>query len=155
MIVSLILAAQIVQTKGIATTSPKRPDKVVLTDAEWKKKLTKEQYEILRAKGTEPAFCGVNLSQKDEGTYFCVGCGLPLFEHKTKFDSHTGWPSFYKPIDTKNIWFLVDKTYGMERTEVLCARCDGHLGHVFDDGPKPSGLRYCMNGKVLNFVKKK
>lgn len=155
MIVSLILATQVVKASGIAYSSPKRADKVVLTDAEWKKKLTKEQYEILRAKGTEPAFCGVNLDQKGPGTYYCVGCGLPLFEAVTKFDSGTGWPSFYKPIDTKNIWFLVDKSYGWTRTEVLCARCDGHLGHVFDDGPKPTGLRYCMNGKVLKFVPQK
>ena len=155
MIVSLILAAQIVTSKGIATTSPKRPDKVVLTDAEWKKKLTKEQYEILRAKGTEPAFCGVNLDQKGQGTYYCVGCGLALFEANTKFESGTGWPSFYRPINTTNIWFFADRSFGMERTEVLCSRCDGHLGHAFDDGPKPTGLRFCMNGKVLKFVKKK
>ena len=155
MIVSLIFAAQIVTSKGIATSSPKRPDKVVLSDAEWKKRLTKEQYEILRAKGTEPAFCGVNLDQKGEGTYYCVGCGLALFEHNTKFESGTGWPSFYRPINNTNIWFLVDKSFGMERTEVLCSRCDGHLGHAFDDGPKPTGLRFCMNGKVLRFVKKK
>lgn len=155
MIVSLILAAQIVTSKGIATTSPKRPDKVVLTDAEWKKKLTREQYEILRAKGTEPAFCGVNLDQKGQGTYYCVGCGLALFEANTKFESGTGWPSFYRPINTTNIWFFADRSFGMERTEVLCSRCDGHLGHAFDDGPKPTGLRFCMNGKVLKFVKKK
>ncbi len=155
MIVSLIFAAQIVTSKGIATSSPKRADKVVLTDAQWKKKLTKEQYEILRAKGTEPAFCGVNLNQKGQGTYYCVGCGLPLFEANTKFESGTGWPSFYRPINTTNIWFLIDKSFGMERTEVLCSRCDGHLGHAFDDGPKPTGVRFCMNGKVLKFVKKK
>ena len=155
MIVSLIFAAQIVTSKGIATSSPKRADKVVLTDAQWKKKLTKEQYEILRAKGTEPAFCGVNLNQKGQGTYYCVGCGLPLFEANTKFESGTGWPSFYRPINTTNIWFLIDKSFGMERTEVLCSRCDGHLGHAFDDGPKPTGVRFCMNGKVWKFVKKK
>ena len=155
MIVSLVLAAQIVTSKGIATTSPKRADKVVLTDAEWKKKLTKEQYDILRAKGTEPAFCGVNLDQKGQGTYYCVGCGLALFEANTKFESGTGWPSFYRPINTTNIWFFADRSFGMERTEVLCSRCDGHLGHAFDDGPKPTGLRFCMNGKVLKFVKKK
>lgn len=155
MIVSFLLATQIVKSPGIATTSPKRQDKVVHTDAEWRKLLTGEQYEILRAKGTEPAFCGVNLDQKGPGTYYCVGCGLALFEAETKFNSGTGWPSFYKPLDTKNIWFLVDRSYGWTRTEVLCARCDGHLGHVFDDGPKPTGLRYCMNGKVLKFVPKK
>lgn len=155
MIATLILATQIVKSDGIATTSPKRADKVVLTDAEWKKRLTPEQYDILRAKGTEPAFCGVNLDQKGAGTYYCIGCNLPLFEAGTKFNSGTGWPSFFKPIETKNIWFKVDRSFGTVRTEVLCARCDGHLGHVFDDGPAPSGLRYCMNGKVLKFVPKK
>ena len=152
MILSLLFASQVVTSKGIATTSPKRPDKVVLAESEWKKRLTKEQYEILRAKGTEPAFCGVNLNQKGGGTYSCIGCGLKLFEANTKFESGTGWPSFYRPIDTKNIWFLVDRSFGSVRTEVLCARCDGHLGHVFDDGPTPTGLRYCMNGKVLKFT---
>ena len=154
MIISLLLASQIVRSDGIATASPQRADKVVLTEAEWQKRLTKEQYDILRAKGTEPAFCGVNLNQKGEGKYYCVGCGLELFEHNTKFESGTGWPSFYRPISTKNIWFLVDRSFGSIRTEVLCARCDGHLGHVFDDGPAPTGLRYCMNGKVLKFVPK-
>ena len=154
MILAFILATQTVRSDGIATTSPKRTDKVVLSESEWKKRLTKEQYDILRAKGTEPAFCGVNLDQKGDGTYACVGCGLALFEASTKFESGTGWPSFYKPLNTKNIWFIVDKSYGMVRTEVLCAKCDGHLGHVFDDGPKPSGLRYCMNGKVLKFTPK-
>jgi methionine-R-sulfoxide reductase len=154
MLATFIFAAQVVQSNGIATTSPKRRDKVVLSEAEWKKRLTPEQYEILRAKGTEPAFCGVNLDQKGGGVYSCIGCELALFEANTKFESGTGWPSFYRPLNTKNIWFFVDKTHGMVRTEVLCARCDGHLGHVFNDGPKPSGLRYCMNGKVLKFTPK-
>jgi methionine-R-sulfoxide reductase len=154
MIIPMILATHSIQSTGIATSSPKRPDKVVLSDSEWKKRLTKEQYEILRAKGTEPAFCGVNLHHKEGGTYSCVGCGLTLFESNTKFDSGTGWPSFFNPANKKNIWYLVDREFGMVRTEVLCARCDGHLGHVFDDGPKPSGLRYCMNGKVLKFTPK-
>jgi peptide-methionine (R)-S-oxide reductase len=155
MTLALLFATQIIKPNGIAMKSPQRPDKVVLTETEWKKRLTKEQFDILREKGTEPAFCGVNLNTKGEGTYYCVGCGLPLFEHKTKFDSGTGWPSFYQPINTKNIWFLVDRSFGSVRTEVLCARCDGHLGHVFDDGPAPTGLRYCMNGKVLKFVPSK
>lgn len=138
----------------VARKSPIRKDKVVLKDSEWKKKLPKEQYEILRAKGTEPAFCGVNLGQKGEGTYQCVGCDLPIFEASHKFNSGTGWPSFFRPVSAENIWIEVDRSYGMVRTEVLCARCDGHLGHVFDDGPKPTGLRFCINGKVLKFVQK-
>lgn len=146
-------ATQVVTVPGIATSSPKRPDKVVLSDAEWKRRLDPEQYRILRAKGTEPAFCGVNLKGQGEGTYHCVGCDLPLFVAKGKFDSGTGWPSFYEPIDKTVVWFKKDVSLGMVRTEVLCARCDGHLGHVFDDGPKPNGLRYCMNGKVLVFKK--
>lgn len=137
---------------GVATSSPKRPDKVVLTNAEWKKKLTKEQYEILRAQGTEPAFCGVLLKEKGDGIYHCVGCNEPLFDSTTKFDSRTGWPSFYKPIKNSAIWLHVDKSFGMVRTEVLCAKCDGHLGHLFNDAPTPNGMRFCLNGKVLKFV---
>jgi peptide-methionine (R)-S-oxide reductase len=155
MLLSFLLAVQLVKSDEFATSSPKREDKVVLTEAQWRKKLTPEQYDILRAKGTEPAFCGVNLDQKGEGTYYCVGCNLPLFEAVTKYNSGTGWPSFYKPIDNKSIWFKEDRSYNTIRTEVLCSRCDGHLGHVFDDGPRPTGLRFCMNGKVLKFVKKK
>ena len=139
----------------VATTSPKRADKVVLSDKDWQKRLTKEQYLILRNKGTEPAFCGVNLNQKGDGIYYCSGCKLALFETNHKFNSGTGWPSFFQPIGNDVIWFQTDREYGMIRTEVLCARCDGHLGHVFDDGPKPTGLRFCINGKVLNFIKKK
>jgi methionine-R-sulfoxide reductase len=151
----LFANAQTVQVAGVANVSPKRTDKVVLSDKDWQKRLTQEQYAILRNKGTEPAFCGVNLDQKGEGTYFCVGCALPLFEAGHKFNSGTGWPSFFRPVNKENVWFHVDRSYGMTRTEVLCARCDGHLGHVFDDGPKPTGLRFCINGKVLKFVLKK
>ena len=143
--------AQEVRVPGIATSSPQRPDKVVRTDAEWRKRLTAEQYRVLRNKGTEPAFCGVNLDQQGAGTYHCVGCDLPLFRASTKFNSKTGWPSFFEPVSNKNIWFKRDTSYGMLRTEVLCARCDGHLGHVFDDGPAPTGLRYCINGNILVF----
>lgn len=154
-LISGLVLAQDIKIPGVSNTSPVRKDKVVLTDAQWQKKLTREQYEILRAKGTEPAFCGVNLDQKGEGTYYCVGCGLDLFFANSKFNSGTGWPSFYKPIDRDRIWFQTDRSYGMVRTEVNCARCDGHLGHVFNDGPAPTGLRFCMNGKVLKFVPKK
>jgi peptide-methionine (R)-S-oxide reductase len=150
---AVVGATQSIKMKGVASESPKRKDKVVKADAEWKKLLPKEQYEILRNKGTEPAFCGVNLGQKGNGVYHCVGCDLALFEANKKFDSGTGWPSFFMPIANDRIWFHEDKAYGMSRTEVLCARCDGHLGHVFDDGPEPSGLRFCMNGKVLKFNK--
>lgn len=134
--------------------SPKRPDKVIKTEEEWKKLLTPEQYKILRASGTEPPFCGVNLEHKGEGIYECVGCGLPLFRATNKFDSGTGWPSFYEPIDKDNVWYHSDKAFGMVRTEIRCSRCDGHLGHVFDDGPPPTHLRYCINGTVLKFVPK-
>ncbi len=143
--------AQDVKVPGMATTSPRRADKLLLPNAQWKKRLTKEQYDILRDQGTEPAFCGVNLGQKGQGTYTCVGCGLELFRAGDKFDSGTGWPSFFKPIAPDRIWIKSDRKFGMARTEVLCARCDGHLGHVFNDGPQPTGLRYCMNGKVLKF----
>jgi methionine-R-sulfoxide reductase len=146
---------QEVRISGIATSSPKREDKLVLPEKEWKKRLTAEQYRILRSKGTEPAFCGVNLEQQGKGTYYCVGCNLPLFKSGTKFTSGTGWPSFYEPVSNQNIWFKRDASYGMVRTEVLCARCDGHLGHVFDDGPAPSGMRYCINGNILVFKRDK
>lgn len=132
--------------------SPKRPDKLILTDAEWKKRLTPEQYRILRNKGTEPAFCGLLTDNHEKGTYYCVGCGLPLFKSDSKFTSGTGWPSFFQPATKDAIWTKTDRSFGMVREEVLCARCDGHLGHVFDDGPAPTGLRYCMNSECLKFV---
>lgn len=135
--------------------SPQRKDKVVKTDQEWQKSLTPEQYKILRKSGTEPAFCGINLEHKGEGTYHCVGCDLPLFKATNKFNSGSGWPSFYEPFDVENVWYHTDRALGMVRTEILCARCDGHLGHVFDDGPPPTHLRYCINGTVLKFVAKK
>jgi len=135
--------------------SPKRPDKVVLTEAEWRKKLTPAQFKILRSHGTEPAFCGVFHDNKKNGVYHCAGCDLPLFKSDAKFDSGTGWPSFFQPYNNENVWQREDRSYGMIRYEVLCARCDGHLGHVFTDGPKPSGLRYCINSDGLTFVESK
>lgn len=141
---------------GIKVTnkSPERKDKVVKSDAEWKAQLTPEQYKILRAKGTEAAFCGGHLSNKERGTYLCVGCKLPLFKSDSKFESGTGWPSFFQPYDKDNVWLKADNSFGMQRVEVLCSRCDGHLGHVFDDGPADkTGLRYCINGDILTFEK--
>jgi peptide-methionine (R)-S-oxide reductase len=141
---------------GIKVTnkSPDRKDKVIKTEAEWKKQLTAEQYKILRAQGTEAAFCGGHLDNKEKGIYSCIGCGLPLFKSDSKFESGTGWPSFFQPYKQENVWLKVDKSFGMTRYEVLCSRCDGHLGHVFDDGPSDkTGLRYCINGDILTFKK--
>ena len=127
--------------------------KVIKTDAEWKAQLTPEQYNILRQKGTEYAGTSPLTDEHRKGIFECAGCGLPLFSSDQKFDSGTGWPSFWAPIKKENVVESVDKSLGMKRTEVSCAQCDGHLGHVFDDGPRPTGLRYCMNGVALKFVK--
>lgn len=127
--------------------------KVIKTDAEWKSQLTPEQYNVLRQEGTEYAFSSPLNEIHDKGTFECAGCGLPVFSSAQKFDSGTGWPSFWAPIKKENVIEESDKTLGMTRTKVSCAQCDGHLGHVFDDGPRPTGLRYCMNGVALKFVK--
>ncbi|RYG43482.1 peptide-methionine (R)-S-oxide reductase [bacterium] len=141
---------------GLTTTRPKRDDYVRLTDAEWKKKLTPDQYKILRAQGTEAAFCGVFFDNHKTGVYKCAGCDLPLFKSDAKFDSGTGWPSFFQPVTKDAVWAKKDTAYGMVRWEVLCARCDGHQGHVFDDGPADKGgLRYCINSESLTFEEAK
>ncbi|MFG0326632.1 MAG: bifunctional methionine sulfoxide reductase B/A protein, partial [Phycisphaerales bacterium JB037] len=123
-----------------------------LSDKEWQARLTPEQYRILRNDGTEPAFCGTLLDNKKEGVYACVGCGLPLFSSDSKFNSGTGWPSFFQPIAKTNVVETIDRSHGMVRTEITCARCDGHLGHVFPDGPRPTGLRFCLNSESLAFT---
>jgi peptide-methionine (R)-S-oxide reductase len=127
-------------------------DEVIKTKEEWKKILTAEQYHVLREKGTERPFTGKYATTHDHGVYRCAGCGLDLYRSEDKFESGTGWPSFTKPIAPENIKTAVDKSFFSTRTEVLCRRCGGHLGHVFEDGPKPTGLRYCMNSAALQFV---
>ena len=123
--------------------------KIEKSDQEWRDQLTREQYEVLRRKGTEPPFTGRYVHSKEDGTYRCAGCGAELFSSDTKFDSGTGWPSFYEPSKDANVELREDRSHGMVRTEVVCGTCGGHLGHVFGDGPAPTGQRYCMNSCAL------
>jgi len=127
------------------------PDRLKLTEAEWRRRLTPAQFNVLRQAGTEQPFTSALLDEHRSGIFACAGCDLPLFASKTKFDSGTGWPSFWAPIEGA-VDTSADSSFGMTRTAVTCRRCEGHLGHVFDDGPKPTGLRYCMNGVALKFV---
>lgn len=126
--------------------------RVEKSDAEWRAQLSAEQYKIARGKGTERPFCGTLLDNKKEGVYACICCRLPLFSSSAKFNSRSGWPSFFQPVAETNVAIEVDRSHGMLRTEILCARCDGHLGHVFSDGPAPTGQRHCVNSESLVFV---
>jgi methionine-R-sulfoxide reductase len=131
---------------------PVESARVVKSDSEWQAQLTQEQYRIARGKGTEAPFCGTLLDNHMDGVYACICCGLPLFQSDSKFHSGTGWPSFFQPIADGNVTNHIDRAYGMVRTEILCARCDAHLGHVFPDGPAPTRLRFCVNSDSLAFV---
>ena len=150
----LSLGLLILACSGYSQQDKPRKFEIVKTEMEWKKQLTPEQYAVARLKGTERAFTGEYWDNHQKGKYQCVCCKLDLFASDTKFESGTGWPSFWNPIKKENVLVATDNTHGMVRDEVMCSRCGAHLGHVFDDGPPPSGKRYCMNSLSLSFVKK-
>ena len=137
--------------RQVTNSDDYKGEKLVKSEAEWAKTLSSEEYKVLREKGTERAFTGEYWQNSKTGVYNCAACQLPLFSSQTKFKSGTGWPSFYEPIDSTHVGEIIDNTYGMSRTEVVCNRCGGHLGHVFPDGPRPTGLRYCINSVSLSF----
>lgn len=158
MIGPLLMGAWLYGVQPPRHTTPKRTEprtmsKIQRTQAEWKRLLTPEQYRILRLKGTEAPFTGQYWNTRDAGTYYCAGCGQELFSSATKFDAGCGWPSFWDAVDPSRVEFRDDYSHGMHRIEVLCSRCGGHLGHVFDDGPEPTGKRYCINSAALRFEK--
>jgi peptide-methionine (R)-S-oxide reductase len=154
-IILLLAVACIVPACSQESKTSNTKFSVMKTDEEWKKELTSEQFRVLRQKGTERAFTGSYWDNHDKGTYFCAACHQELFTSDTKFESGTGWPSFYKPVADTAVSVERDRSYGMVRDEVVCSRCGGHLGHVFPDGPKPTGLRYCMNSVSMVFEKKR